>query len=140
MGFPLGALDSRFSYAPREVGALFWSLGDSGRARYLLVTKLDLIFIGVYFFFFVSLAQFWAKSWVGLSLTCAFAALMALCDLGETLGTRYLLEIFPAADNPMELFVSRCTPLKWYAFAGVALSLFGLWWRRWERTKAAGAG
>lgn len=127
LGFPLGVLDGRLFYEPREVGALFWSLGDAGRERYLLVARLDLAFIPLYTSFFILLARHWARSRVGLLIVCFLAAAMALFDYGETLGIRYLLEAFPAADKPVELLVSRCTPLKWSALFGVGIALTALW-------------
>lgn|GEM_PF-6516067 len=135
LGFPLRTIDGRLFYEPREIGALLWKLGDAGRARYLLVARLDLLFIPLYTSFFVLLARHWAKSRMGLLVVCFLAATMALFDYGETLGVRYLLELFPAADKPVELLVSRCTPLKWSALFGVGIALVALW-----RARGAGAG
>jgi hypothetical protein len=127
LAFPLSTLDARLSYEPREVGALFWKLGEAGRARYALVARIDCFFIGLYTVFLIALARHWGKGRYAFYPACIFTLLMALFDTGETLGIRYLLELFPAADKPVEQLVSRCTSLKWGAAFWLAISMAWLW-------------
>lgn len=129
LGWPLDTLDARFSYEPREIGALLWRLGDEGRARYLLITRLDSAFIVVYSFFLILVARRLALGWRRW-LATSLVALTALFDLLETGGIRYLLELFPAADDRTAAFVSGCTPLKWIALWATGILLGLLAWRK----------
>jgi hypothetical protein len=129
LGWPLDTLDARFSYSPKEVGALFWRLGEEGRARYLLVTRLDSAFIVVYSFFLTLLARSLARGWWRW-LATGLVALTALFDLLETGGIRYLLELFPAADDRTAAFVAGCTPLKWIALCATGITLGLMGWRK----------
>lgn len=129
LGRSIGTLDARFSYPASEIGALFWRIGEEGRARYLLITRLDSAFIVVYSFFFILLARRLALGWWRW-LATFFAALTALFDLAETSGIRYLLQLFPAADDRAAALTAACTPLKWLAFWTTGLTLGLLAWRK----------
>ncbi len=122
LGWQIPTLDARLSYPPQEIGALFWQLGESGRSRYLLITRLDSAFLVAYSLFFFLLASHRGKGW-RLWLSFGFIAATGLFDFAETNGIRYLLERFPAADEPVARIVAACTPLKWLSFLGTVASL-----------------
>ncbi len=126
-GFPIELLEGRVFYEPREIGAVLWKIGDAGRARYMLVNRFDVAFIWLYTVFFLSLAWHWRRHGFAFWAAAVFSVLTSLFDLGESLGIRYLLDSFPAADAPVEMLVSRCTTLKWFSLAGLAVSFFMLW-------------
>lgn len=104
-------LDTKFFYLKSEIQPIFATLGEEGRARYMMINIIDFGFITTYtLFFFGVYAAFFKELAKSLIL---IPTLLALVDTVETSVIYYLLSVYPEVHNGAEYLLMFLTPLKW---------------------------
>lgn len=120
----LATLDARVVYPAASVPEILAAMGEAGRAEYRLVALLDCGFLVVYGWLLVTWVRF-LKLRHGLPkrLPAALALVPSLFDAIETASVLRLLSRFPEDDPTFAWAASLATPLKWFAFAVVVITL-----------------